>query len=545
MSTLRNQDGTFRKGRILGYTLLAAFVIWFAAQAAFDFYEARPEAVNPHMRMAPYRDGMSLRQTFETFPKFGAGEAQLRILQDNNLAWAARWDLLDKARERIDVSYFILKQDVFGVAFLGHLLKKAQEGVKVRILLDAYGSKLSWHPQGNDYLDALVNTGNVEVRMYRPLLNRIAKGMLHASLAVAVASDHDKILVVDNRRAITGGRNVATEYFSHPQDAELVFEDVGVEAVDQRVAAALTAAFESQYDSKGAKPISREKLDLKSQRRDLDWAYRLMDRWLRGETASDELLDKMKQQDLPWAKELAEMKHLKGVLSKPLPEYLRAETRVLDSTTRFNVPNDVISRAAERLVKSAREEIFIQNPYVMISDAVVEVFAQASEHDVPIVLFTNSPASADSQISQAIFLEQWPHMLARIPTLRLYGNGSPTMIHAKLATFDGTLSLLGTYNLSPLSMATNSEVVLAVWSPEFAQRLTEAARTRLARGEPGVYHYRIERAEDGTPKYDQDGQPVVAFGPEDHVDIGDKEVLQALRKTIRAADAVPGVSPFF
>lgn len=533
------------KRKLAALSLAGVIAVWIGAQIAFDFYDKRPETLDPNTQLAPYRDGMSLRQVFETFPEYGAGTAQLRLLRDNNLAWTARWDLLDKAKERIDVSYFILKQDVFGVAFLGHLLEKAKQGVKIRMLLDAFGSKLSWHPEGNDYLDALVNTGNVEVRMYRPLLQRVAKGVLHMSLAVTVASDHDKILVVDGKRAITGGRNIATEYFAHPDEAEMVFRDMGVEVVGDRVAAALTGAFEAQYNSNGAAAVSREHLDLESQERDLGWAYRVMDAWLRGEPVSDDLVEKMQQQSLGWAEELARMKHLKGSLAQPLPPYLSAETRVLDSTTRFNVPNDTISQAAARLIKSARKEIFIQNPYVMVSDEAVAVFAQASKHGVPITLFTNSPASADSAISQAFFLEQWPYLLARIPSLRLYGNGDDQMIHAKLATFDNTLSLIGTYNLSPLSMATNSEVVVAVWSPEFAARLTEQPRAKLASGEPHVYRYRIARNQDGTPRYDEDGKPVAAFGPEDHTRLRDKKMLQAVRKTLQAAETLPGVSPFF
>ncbi len=533
------------KKRFIALVLGGVVLAWIGTQLVFGLYDKRPETPDANMQLAPYRDGMSLRDVFETFPEFGAGTAQLRLLSDNNLAWAARWDLLDHAKHRIDVSYFILKQDVFGVAFLGHLLKKAKEGVKIRILLDAFGSKLSWHPEGNDYLDTLVNTGNVEVRMYRPLLKRVAQGILHLSVSVTIASDHDKILVADGMRAVTGGRNIATEYFAHPGDADTVFRDMGVEVVDKRVAAALTGAFESQYKSEGAAKVSREHLDLESQAKQLDLAYGVMDAWLHGEAVSDQLLQKLKEQGLDWAKDLARMKHLKGSLSRPLSPYMKAEARVLDSTTRYDVPNDTISQAAVRLVKSARKEIFIQNPYVMVSDEAVDVFAEASAHGVPITLFTNSPASADSAISQAFFLEQWPYLLARIPSMRLYGNGDEVMIHAKLATFDNTLSLIGTYNLSPLSMATNSEVVVAVWSPEFAAELTKQARAKLGSGKPHVYRYRIAHNADGSPKYDQDGKPIEVFGPADHTDLHDKKMLQAVRGTLKAAELIPGVSPFF
>lgn len=508
-------------------------------------YIDRPVAENPHMQLAPYRDGMSLRQAYETFPRFGAGPARLRLLVDNGLAWAARWELLHAATDNIDVSYFILSQDVFGAAFLGHLLHKAEAGVQVRILLDAFGSKLSWHPEGNDYLDTLVNNDNIEVRIYRPLLDRAMEGLMTLSAAVTVASEHDKILVVDQARAITGGRNIATEYFAHPDDAETVFHDVGVEIADHGIATALGDAFAVQYDSDSAEPVRREILDLQSQRRDLDLAYRAMDAWLRGTPLPPDVSQQIQELGLDWDAKLARLTHLQGSLAKPFPAYVEAETRVLDSTTRYKAPDDIISQAASRLVKSARQEIFIQNPYIVVPDEAIGVFAAASQHAVPIILFTNSPESTDSVVSQAFFLEQWRYLLAGIPTLQLYGNAEQEMIHSKLATFDGVLSLVGTYNLSPLSMATNSEVVLAVWSRTFAERLTAKPRASLARGQPHVYRYRIERNEDGSVRRDEAGEPISEFGPQDHSDLQDDAKLQAAWKALKAAQMLLGVSPFF
>lgn len=512
---------------------------WILVNALYDFQPARPDREVAALKLAPYRDGMSLREAFETFPDHGADAARLRLLQDNTVAWAARWDLLDKAQRSIDVSYFILRQDVFGVAFLAHLLKKAQAGVQVRILLDAFGSKLSWHPEGNDYLDALVNTGNVEVRMYRPLPNRIVEGLLHLSPSVVVASEHDKLLIVDGERAITGGRNIGVEYFAHPDDAPDVFHDVEVEVYERRVAAAMTKAFESQYDAKGAQPVRREQVDIKSQTRDLDWAYRAMTAWLAGA----EPAGGPEPRGLGWAQALGKMQRLRGVLAQGLPEYLRAEVRVLDSTTRFKNPADRISEAGSRLVRSARAEIFIQSPYVVLADEAVTVFALASGHGVPITILTNSPASTDSYLSQAFFLEQWPQLLVHIPTLRLYGSGPDQMIHSKIATFDGVLSLVGTYNLSLESMAINSEVMLAIWSAPFAQRLTANPRARLAAGPPKTFRYRIALDADGRPRHDEEGKPIVAFGPQHHTDADTMMRLQVYRKALQTGELLSEVTP--
>ncbi len=528
-------------------TVLALIVVGLVGviYAAREHYIGQPNSSNPHMHLGAYREGMTLREVYDTFPRYGGGRAKLRLLEDNTVAWAARWDILDKASESIDISYFILKQDVFGAAFLGHLLRKAEQGVKVRILLDAFGTKLSWHLEGNDYLDTLVNTGNVEVRMFRPLLNRAIEGLLNMSLAVAVASEHDKILVVDGKYAITGGRNIATEYFVHPDEAEMVFTDLGVEVHDRGVARALTAAFEAQYQADSAKPVTRERVDLQSQRHKLELSYQAMDRWLRKGRVPDALAAELQEEGLAWPKDLARAASIKGSLRQALPPYVEAETRILDSTTRFKSADDIITQASIRLVKSARKEIFIQNPYVVVADEAIDVFAEASQHGVPIVLFTNSPVAADSAVSQAFFLEQWPRLLAGIPSLRLYANAEDEMIHAKLATFDGVLSLVGTYNLSPLSMATNSEVVLAVWSPELAKKLTATPRARLAAGKPHVYQYLIVRNAEGSAQLDEEGAPIVEFGPRDHANLDDMKKLQTIRKAVKAAGMLPGVSTFF
>jgi phosphatidylserine/phosphatidylglycerophosphate/cardiolipin synthase-like enzyme len=45
------------------------------------------------------------------------------------------------ARESIDLQYFIMDDDIFGYSLLGLIYKKVLEGVRVRVLLDARGTK--------------------------------------------------------------------------------------------------------------------------------------------------------------------------------------------------------------------------------------------------------------------------------------------------------------------------------------------------------------------------------------------------------------------
>src|SRR5690606_13385560 len=69
----------------------------------------------------PYKEEMCLRGAFASLTA-AAGPTALALLQDNPDAWVARWRMLERTRESLDVSYFILREDLFGAAFLGALL---------------------------------------------------------------------------------------------------------------------------------------------------------------------------------------------------------------------------------------------------------------------------------------------------------------------------------------------------------------------------------------------------------------------------------------
>ena len=158
-----------------------------------------------------------LRRAFDAVPVH-PGSATVRLLERNTEAWSARWHLLEQATTSISVNYFILQKDIFGFAFLGHLLKKAREGCTVRLMTDAVADTFGTHGfkatfRGQDFLQELVESG-VAVRVYHPLYSRPWRILSWGWMA----SNHDKILVCDGTRSITGGRNIGWDYFASPED---------------------------------------------------------------------------------------------------------------------------------------------------------------------------------------------------------------------------------------------------------------------------------------------------------------------------------------
>lgn len=527
--------------RLVLWLLLGIVLGWGAARWFLDV--DGPSAAHPPPDLGAYTPDMNLAQAFDSLPLTGGDRARLRLLVDNPAAWTARWRLLDAAEHSIDVSYFILKQDVFGAAFLGHLLHKARQGVRVRILLDAMGTKMSRSPRGNDYLDALVNAENVQVKLYRPMSNRYLDAVLLLNPVAVFASDHDKILIVDGEWALTGGRNISEEYFADPEQFPRAFHDADLLLRDPKAVAALGRSFTSEYASEEARPVWRERVDLLASEEDLSLAYRLMAAWLQGAPLDAGLAEAVRLRGVDWLEALALQPRLRGALhSVGEPEFVGA-TRIIDSPARLLSPGDPISEALVRLVTSAQRDILIQSPYLVLSEEVVEVLAEAGARGVAITIFTNSPVSSDNALSQAFFLEQWPRVLARVPGLRIFVAGDTHNLHSKLGVIDGTVSVVGTYNLDPLSMAMNSEVVAVVRSREFARQVAAKPMTLVAAGAPRAYEYRIERRADGRARL-EDGNPVVAFGPWDHADPDAWKRLALYLRLLRGAAVVPGWSPF-
>lgn len=140
----------------------------------------------------------------------------LELISDPRQAWQARLELTDSARHHILISTFSWHDDRYGEAFREYLLqtldRRRAEGVEVavRVLADAV-------PLGifNTSFVRLEGEG-ARVRGF----NRSSWGLT----AVYDGRMHDKIMVVDGREALVGGRNFADEYY----DPQRWWLDLGV-----------------------------------------------------------------------------------------------------------------------------------------------------------------------------------------------------------------------------------------------------------------------------------------------------------------------------
>lgn len=111
-------------------------------------------------------------------------------------AWGAMYEDCDSATESIDCEQYSFISDAVGREFLKLFLKKAAEGVAVRVLCDMVGSFALYDAMDPERL----KEAGVELRFYNP----IAPWRLD-SFTSWFFRDHRKLLVVDKKIAHTGG----------------------------------------------------------------------------------------------------------------------------------------------------------------------------------------------------------------------------------------------------------------------------------------------------------------------------------------------------
>ncbi len=146
----------------------------------------------------------------------------LNIGQD---ALLARIHLIRSARKSIELQTYIWENDEVGRLVFMELLKAARRGVKVRIIVDQMGSSK------DPGLVALLATLhiNLEIAFYNPTFARSKVTPLTLTTGVLFSFKkinqrmHNKLLIIDERIGIAGGRNIENKYYDY--DSEYSFKD--------------------------------------------------------------------------------------------------------------------------------------------------------------------------------------------------------------------------------------------------------------------------------------------------------------------------------
>jgi cardiolipin synthase len=161
------------------------------------------------------------------------------------------FDAVSRAEKFVCLQFYIFKNDETGTALARLLKQKSQEGVKVYILYDHFGSLGTPRSFWKD-----MKKVGIEIRASRPFKWTAPLNYVHR--------DHRKLIVIDSKSAFTGGLNIANEYSGfHLRRRSRGWRDTGI-LVEGPIVNELFDTFKKSWTTWGGEKILFKEADEKT-----------------------------------------------------------------------------------------------------------------------------------------------------------------------------------------------------------------------------------------------------------------------------------------
>jgi cardiolipin synthase C len=378
---------------------------------------------------------MSFLLLFTTL--IGTANADLvRIVDDGEQAYQLRMNLIENAKEEIDISYFIFAEDKTALEMLSLLRKKAREGVKVRILIDALFNSIpkdiGTHLQQENVLIKNFNTFNL-FRLGRTFKYRM----------------HDKMFIVDQKKIIMGGRNVEDTYYAK---APKNFDDRDVYVVGD-LAQEASQYFDEIWNADHVKPFKQIKLKDNKANEELDQVEASF--FMKNSTASFNLE--------AFESELSQVENVE-LFHDIVPAKVKKKTE------------GTASRLYD-LIRNAKTSVIIDSPYLVFSKELKQLFKETIARGVTIRFLTNSLKSTDGIFPQAAYIGQRKNIVEM--GIELYEYFDKDCLHSKSLVVDGKIAAIGSFNFDPRSQNLNTETMAVIHDSKIAALLKQSMDASL------------------------------------------------------------------
>lgn len=312
------------------------------------------------------------------------------------------------ARKHIHLEYFNFRNDSISQELFALLVKKAAEGVKVRVLFDGFGNSSNNRPLRAWHLDSLRARG-IEIYEFDPIRFPWVNHVMHR--------DHRKIVVIDGVLAYTGGMNVADYYITgKPEFGE--WRDIH-SRVEGDAVAALQKVFLDFWNQLTHQDIHGTQ-------------------YYPGEADARELFPQ-----LPPDTTATAGSKLVGVVNR-------------DPYTSPQVIHDTFVHA----IRHAHHRVFIINPYFTLCRHIKRALREAAERGVDVQVMVS--AKSDIPITPRV-VEYNAHRLMKHGVKLYFFEGG--FHHSKIMMVDGLYSFMGSANLNSRSLSFDYECNMLVADP--------------------------------------------------------------------------------
>jgi putative cardiolipin synthase len=405
------------------------------------------------------------------------GNSAFRIISVGVDGFAARIQLIDAATQSLDLQYFIFRQDNTGQLLTDALLRAADRGVQVRLLVDDAD-----RAKGDRRIALLTAHPRIEVRIFNPWVYRGDSSLLrsvefifsHRRLDFRM---HNKLIIADNASALIGGRNIGDQYFQIDPRGQFADDDVFVAGPTvQR----LSATFDDYWNSGPSIPVEALEGGRPAEPAFTEYRQHLQEQW-----------QKAQSDGIGYMKQAEGGDPLSGILHGQLPLVWSSALVVCDSPEkRLIKAGSMVGRLMyqpfAQTAAAAQSELLMITPYFVPTRDERQLLLGLRQRNVRVRILTNSLDSTSSLLAHAGYVRSRKALLqsgvefyeirALIGNTR--GSGQTAAIsrhgnyglHAKFFVIDRQKLYIGSMNFDQRSVQLNTEVGLIIGSAELAQQ---------------------------------------------------------------------------
>jgi len=425
------------------------------------------------------KDSVNLSNELANLSELMKTKTGVYVLEDGGTSLVTRAWLTEYAEKTIDIQYFIFSTDNVGLIACDYLVRAANRGVKIRILVD----DIMVDARIEDIL-TLDSHKNISIKVYNPGVNlgksiygKIKK--FATDFRSANQRMHNKTFIVDGKIVITGGRNIADEYFDY--DHEYNFRDRDVLLLG-KVSESVNESFESFWVS----PLSAEITDLVDEEIEDSNDKNRFDNLHQYACNPENFWPQIRSKIENFSSAIKDLKNNENLVWLDSVSFVSDVPGKNDKKSGLG-GGGISTTALINLVKNAKHSIEIQTPYLITSKLSQNLFRDAVQRGVKIRILTNSLASTDNleafssyQTDRETLLKTGIRIFEFKPDaairkkimaseLQSTLDYTPVFgLHAKSMVIDNKITVIGTFNLDPRSANLNTECVAIMYSEKIA-----------------------------------------------------------------------------
>jgi putative cardiolipin synthase len=427
----------------------------FAVLYVYGWFRRRPQA-DPSFALPVGGERTGVDEDLGPLLFARSEENAVALISDNIEAFVARAHSARRAGRSLDLQYYYWKDELTGFLLTREIIRAADRGVRVRLLLDDINAGI--HDRLCIALDA---HPNVDVRLFNPSRARSDRFRRGFEMAIRAFSAtrrmHNKLWMADSRLAIAGGRNIGDAYFDAAELSN--FRDLDVwmagPVVDQA-----TAMFDLYWNSASVLPIAALRTPRKHYLPALREALDGVARTAAGRFYLERVDEATAQKGPYWG-------------SRSL--HRSAELRVA-----FDPPEKALMQKRQNwllrelfpLINAAQYDLRIISPYFIPGAEGTRALALLGKRGAKVAVLTNSLAATDVAAVHGGYMKYRKGLLRagvelyelkergdfiERHRLSLFGTRSASL-HTKAFVVDGLIGYVGSMNFDPRSASLNTEM---------------------------------------------------------------------------------------